>query len=206
MVDTLSVRNIAFLENGPYSLELSAGECCGLSGASGVGKSQLLRAIADVVVHEGECLLAGTPCLSFTPQGWRKAVAMVPAESFWWHDRVGPHFAMDTSEDALLKKLVTRLGFGMDVFNWQISRLSTGERQRLSLVRTLVTKPQVLLLDEPTSGLDKAMATAVEEIVIELCVSGQCSCLWVSHDLEQLARVANRSFQVESKGLVELFL
>lgn len=103
MVDTFTIRNIAFLENGPYSLELTAGECCGLIGASGVGKSQLLRAIADVLVHEGECLLAGTPCLSFSPQSWRKAVAMVPAESFWWHDHVGPHFDTDGGDTVLLK-------------------------------------------------------------------------------------------------------
>jgi ABC-type iron transport system FetAB ATPase subunit len=206
VVDILSIRNIAFLENGPYSLELSAGECCGLSGVSGVGKSQLLRAIADVIVHEGECLLGGIPCLSFSPQDWRKAVAMVPAESFWWHDRVGPHFGPERSESAPLMHLITQLGFSVDILNWQVSRLSTGEKQRLSLVRTLVMRPQVLLLDEPTSGLDKKMAAVVEKIVTEKCAAGQCSCLWVSHDSEQLARVAHRSFNVELNGLVELSL
>ena len=206
MAETLSICDIAFLENGPYSLELSVGECCGLSGVSGVGKSQLLRAIADVIAHDGECLLGGTSSLSFTPQEWRTAVAMVPAESFWWHDRVGPHFGTVPSENILLTSLMTRLGFDTDVLNWEISRLSTGERQRLALIRTLVTKPQVLLLDEPTSGLNKEMAAVVEEIVVEMCAREQCSCLWVSHDLEQLARIANRSFQVELKGLVELAL
>lgn len=206
MAEQLSICGITFLENGPYSLELSAGECCGLSGVSGVGKSQLLRAIADVIAHDGECLLGGTSSLSFTPQEWRTAVAMVPAESFWWHDRVGPHFGTAPGENTLLTSLVTQLGFDTEVLNWEISRLSTGERQRLSLIRTLVTKPQVLLLDEPTSGLNKEMAAVVEEVVAEMCVSGQCSCIWVSHDLEQLARIANRSFQVELKGLVELAL
>jgi len=159
-----------------------------------------------VIVHDGECLLGGTSFLSFTPQEWRTAVAMVPAESFWWHDRVGPHFGTAPGEDILLTSLMTRLGFDTHVLNWEISRLSTGERQRLSLMRTLMTQPQVLLLDEPTSGLNKEMATAVEEIVVELCGSRQCSCLWVSHDLEQLARIADRSFQVELNGLVELVL
>lgn len=206
MAEPLSICGIAFLENGPYSLELSAGECLGISGVSGVGKSQLLRAIADVIAHDGECLLGGTSSFSFTPQEWRTAVAMVPAESFWWHDRVGPHFSTAPGGNILLTSLLTRLGFETNVLNWEISRLSTGERQRLSLMRTLITQPQVLLLDEPTSGLNKEMAAAVEEIVVEMCVSGQCSCLWVSHDLEQLARIADRSFQVELNGLVELAL
>lgn len=204
MLEGLSVRELSFLENGPYSLALAPGECCGLSGVSGVGKSQFLRAIADVAVHEGQCFLGGKPCTDFTPQSWRKAVAMVPAESFWWYDSVGPHFELDTGEEHLFTNLLDRLGFSIDVLNWQISRLSTGERQRLSLVRTLVTKPQVLLLDEPTSGLDKNMATAVEKIVAERCSSKQSSCLWVSHDLEQLARVAQRSYCLEREGLVEV--
>lgn len=206
MVDHFSIHNITFLENGPYCLELSAGECCGLTGKSGVGKSLLLRAIADVIVHGGECLLGNIPCQAFSPQNWRKTVAMVPAESFWWHDRIGAHFRPDKSDDALLMHLVTQLGFSMDILNWQVSRLSTGERQRLSLVRTLVMKPQILLLDEPTSGLDQKMAAVVEKIVTEMCAAGQCSCLWVSHDSAQLARVAHRSFKVELKGLVELSL
>lgn len=203
----LQIHELSFLENGPYSLNLAAGECCGLSGESGIGKSQFLRAIADVAVHDGECLLHGVPCSSFTPQNWRKSVALVPAESFWWHDSVGPHFTAESVENApSLPHLLGRLGFGTDVLNWQISRLSTGERQRLSLVRTLLTRPQVLLLDEPTSGLDKQMAAVVEEIVTEICDKEQSCCLWVSHDLEQLGRIADHSFHLERKKLSEILL
>ena len=200
----LSVRNIKFLDNGPYSMELSSGECCGLNGVSGVGKSQFLRAIADVIAHDGECLLEGVASLQFTPQKWRSAVALVPAESFWWFDRVLPHFAAVPSDDLYLSDLFSRLGFSPDVMNWQVSRLSTGERQRLSLVRTLIGRPQVLLLDEPTSGLDQKMAAVVEEILMEMCVKKECSCLWVSHDQDQLRRIAKRSYTLFRKELTEM--
>jgi UDP-glucose/iron transport system ATP-binding protein len=206
MTTKLTIQSLRFLSNGPYSLELAAGECCGISGASGVGKSQFLRAVADVLPHTGDCALENTPCFSMSPQTWRKQVALVPAESFWWYDTVEPHFGTENHKNAYLCHLIERLGFSLDVLKWQISRLSTGEWQRLSLIRTLITNPKVLLLDEPTSGLDNAMAEVVESIVATRCLKKESSCLWVSHDQEQLARISNRCFQLSRDALVEMDL
>ncbi|MCK5070605.1 MAG: ATP-binding cassette domain-containing protein [Desulfocapsa sp.] len=197
----LLVSNFKFLGNGPYNLKASSGECLGLTGQSGVGKTQFLRAIADVIAHEGNCSLDGNLCSSISPPEWRRMVALLPAESFWWYDTVGEHLDI-SNEDSWLEQILSTLGFSKDVFGWEVSRLSTGERQRLSLVRTLINKPRVLLLDEPTSGLDKQMVQVVEDILRELCVQRQMICLWVSHDLEQLSRVASKIFRVETSGLV----
>ena len=197
----LSVSNLSFLGNGPYTLNVGPGECLGLTGQSGIGKTQLLRAIADVIAHDGECSLEGALCSSISPPEWRKMVALLPAESFWWHDFVGEHFG-DLKEDSWLKEIFSRLGFSKDVLEWQVSRLSSGERQRLSLVRTLANNPRVLLLDEPTSALDKQMVQVVEDILEELCVRRQMICLWVSHDLAQLSRVARNVLKVENSGFV----
>ncbi len=193
---------VSFLGNGPYSLHLVPGECVGITGLSGVGKTQLLRAIADVIPHEGECSLDTKTCQSFSPPIWRSRVAMLPAESFWWHDSVAPHF-LPQVVDGPFKTLLKRLGFSTDVLSWDIRRLSTGERQRLALLRILVNKPQVLLLDEPTSALDPAMLKVVEAIVQEYCEEHSAGCLWVSHDLDQLFRVADRVFRLEVSGLCQ---
>ena len=201
-MEGLSLVNLSFLENGPYSLTIEAGECIGLTGKSGVGKSQLLRAVADVIAHKGDCYLNGTSCLELSPPKWRTMVAMVPAESFWWYDTVGSHFDPKLERvDSL--ELLGKLGFTSDVMSWQISRLSTGERQRLALLRTLVTDPKVLLLDEPTASLDKKMVDAVEQLLADICLLRRTACLWVSHDLDQLFRVAGRVFRVEQDGLTE---
>ncbi|MBL4904028.1 MAG: ATP-binding cassette domain-containing protein [Desulfocapsa sp.] len=201
-MEGLSLVNLSFLENGPYSLTIEAGECIGLTGKSGVGKSQLLRAVADVIVHGGDCYLNGRSCLDMSPPKWRSMVAMVPAESFWWYDTVGSHFDPELERvDSV--ELLEKLGFTSDVMNWQVSRLSTGERQRLALVRTLVTGPKVLLLDEPTSSLDKKMVDVVEQLLADICSLRRTACLWVGHDLEQLFRVASRVFRLEQNGLTE---
>ena len=207
MRSALNIQNISYLDNGPYSLSLQPGEICGLSGTSGVGKSQFLRAIADVLPHDGDCFLGGTACTAMSPQEWRKQVALVPAESHWWYDTVAPHFLNKAKEkDPYLSHLIERFGFSLDVLQWQIGRLSTGERQRLSLIRTLIHSPQVLLLDEPTSGLDSGMTGEVEAVVKECCDKGKTSCLWVSHDMGQLARIASRSFQLKQDSLEEQVL
>ncbi|MBU1138797.1 MAG: ATP-binding cassette domain-containing protein [Proteobacteria bacterium] len=198
----LRLCGLSFLGNGPYSLDILPGECVGLTGRSGVGKTQLLRAVADVIVHEGDCLLDGTACSAVEPPVWRKTVAMVPAESFWWYDTVAPHFAGGMEQGQSLE-LLGKMGFPADVGTWRVSRLSTGERQRLSLVRSLSSAPRALLLDEPTSALDREMVQVVEEIIRDICRKKKIICLWVSHDREQLARMANRIYRVEAQMLVE---
>lgn len=193
---------LSFLGNGPYTLDILPGECVGLMGRSGVGKTQLLRAVADVIAHRGDCLLDGTACSAIAPPLWRKRVAMVPAESHWWYDTVAPHFHGGVGQGKS-SELLKKMGFSPDVGGWRVSRLSTGERQRLSLVRTLITAPQVLLLDEPTSSLDQAMVQVVEEIIADICQMKQTICLWVSHDRDQLCRMAKRVYRVEPQALVE---
>ena len=207
MTPALNIESVSYLNNGPYSLSLQPGEICGLSGASGVGKSQLLRAIADVLPHDGDCYLGKIACSAMSPQEWRKEVALVPAESHWWYDSVAPHLGDKAkAKDPYLCHLIERFGFSLDVLQWQISRLSTGERQRLSLIRTLIYSPQVLLLDEPTSGLDSGTAKEVEAEVRECCDTNKTACLWVSHDMEQLARIGSRSLQLRQDSLEELVL
>ena len=197
----LILHKLSFLDKGPYSIDVESGECVGLTGKSGIGKTQLLRAVADVIVHTGDCFLNEYSCQSMEAPEWRKTVALVPAESFWWHDIVGEHFA-EIDLHGEFANLLKKLGFSLEVMDWQISRLSTGERQRLSLIRTLITRPAVLLLDEPTSSLDKTMTHVVEEMIVDICSSNKTVCIWVSHDMEQLSRVSSRVFRVTPSGLV----
>ncbi|MCK1480551.1 ATP-binding cassette domain-containing protein [Bradyrhizobium sp. 197] len=180
------------------SFDLQDGECVALQGPSGVGKTLLLRSIADLDPNEGTVKLDGTLREAMPAPAWRKRVTYLAAEPGWWSDIVQEHFT--NWDDAL--PLVERLGLPTDCGPWPIQRLSTGERQRLGLVRALMLRSRVLLLDEPTSALDSASAAAVESLIAERIANGT-SVIWSTHDNAQARRVGSRIFLIGTNGGIE---
>lgn len=182
---------------GPINLKINSGQCMGLSGESGCGKSLLLRAVADLDEHKGDVLLNGIHANEVSASQWRKQVAMLPADSQWWFDTVGEHF------NRLDKAMLNKLGFDETALEWSIGRISTGEKQRLALLRLLENNPAVLLLDEPTANLDANNTLLFESIVLDYLQQNNACAIWVSHDLAQLNRVAKLNFKLESGQLVQ---
>jgi ABC-type bacteriocin/lantibiotic exporter with double-glycine peptidase domain len=176
-------------------LQIEPGQCVGLTGASGSGKSLLLRALADLDPHEGRVWLEGVEAGQMPAHQWRRQVGLLPAESAWWHDNVGPH--LSEAPPQWLKAL----GFDAGVLDWQISRLSSGERQRLALLRLLVLQPKVLLLDEPTANLDRDNIERVESLLADVRRSRPLMIVWVSHDLEQLRRNCDPVYRVDGNRI-----
>ncbi len=195
----LEIQNLSFQNRGPYSFRIKAGECVGLRGASGAGKSLLLRAIADLDPRTGSMQLGDIKADAVAAPSWRRAVGLLPAESGWWLDQVGDHF---TDFDTVDVNLLAAVGFDRSVQNWQISRLSTGEKQRLAIVRLLHQQPQCLLLDEPTASLDQALVARVEDLLTTYGRIHNAPMLWVSHDPAQLARVSQHCLFMASDGLL----
>lgn len=197
MAARLTIKRLVTHHIGPLNMELAAGECIALSGPSGAGKTLLLRAIADLDVHEGEVFLDGIACSSIRAHVWRCRVGLLTAESQWWGERMGEHFR--EVDEALLAEL----GFGTDVMQWEVERCSTGERQRLALLRLLQNRPKVLLLDEPTASLDAENIIRVEGLIEKLRHQQQVGVIWVSHDAAQVQRVASRHLLIRSGKMQE---
>ncbi len=182
----------------PINLEVNAGECLSIRGASGAGKSLLLRAIADLDPSEGSVSLDDTSRDAMQAYEWRRLVTYVPAESGWWANTVGAHF----EESDIAAGYLMQFGFSDDTMLWPVDRLSTGERQRLGLLRAIVQDPRVLLLDEPTSALDPE-ATAKIEGVLRGKLDAGVSVIMVTHDAAQAKRLAHRQFVINDGALVE---
>jgi putative ABC transport system ATP-binding protein len=180
------------------SFDLQDGECVALQGPSGVGKTLLLRSIADLDPNEGTVKLDGTLREAMPAPDWRKRVTYLAAEPGWWSDIVQEHFS--GWDEAL--PLITRLGLPHSCGPWPIQRLSTGERQRLGLVRALMLRSRVLLLDEPTSALDSTSAAAVESLIAERASNGT-SVVWSTHDDAQARRVGSRVLVMNAEGGIE---
>lgn len=191
----LVINNLRFQNLGPFHLKVLPGRCAGVSGPSGIGKSLFLRAIADMDENQGRVFLGETERNQLDGPGWRKKVSLLPAESAWWFETVGEHFpCMDFGK-------WHHLGFGEDVQHWPVTRLSSGERQRLSILRVLSAKPEVLLLDEPTANLDRKNVRLAENLLVQYKNETPSALIWVSHDPEQLERVADAVYRLDEKGL-----
>jgi len=199
-MNDLQLSNLIFQGRGPYNLRLVSGRITGLQGASGAGKTLLLRAIADLDPHQGEVQLGDMICAQVPAASWRKTVGLLPAESFWWFDMVGEHFQSPGQD---LTGQLQQLGFEPDVLHWEVSRLSTGEKQRLAIVRLLQNHPRALLLDEPTASLDAANIERTETMLVAYCRQQQVPLLWVSHDPLQLERVADVEYYLENDGTLK---
>jgi ABC-type iron transport system FetAB ATPase subunit len=176
---------------GPFDLAVQRGDCVGITGPSGSGKSLFLRMICDLDPNQGEVELDGEPRSRMAAPAWRRQVVYVPAESGWWADQIADHFPKDRRAPA--NDMAARLGLPADIIGGAVSRLSTGERQRLALIRALLIASPVLLLDEPTSALDGDGAARVEAILTERMAAGLALVL-VTHDPAQAVRLASQRF------------
>ena len=171
-----------------------------MRGASGAGKSLLLRAIADLDPNEGNVRLDGVAREAMLGPLWRRQVAYLAAEPGWWAETVAEHF----DNWPILAQDAARLLLPQGLGGQPVARLSTGERQRLALLRSLERRPSVLLLDEPTAALDQSARDAVEALLAERLAAG-AAILWVSHDSGQCARMARRSLVVTAGRVREEF-
>ena len=195
----LNLRALQPSGQSAVTLELNAGECLGLAGDSGAGKTRLLRAIADMDPHGGEAFLDGVAASAMPAPAWRRRVALLPAESAWWFDSVGEHFGQGGM--ARLHERIEALGLDTDILQRQAAHCSSGEKQRLALLRLLQNDPDILLLDEPTANLDAASRTRVENLIGAYLKTRPAAALWVTHDSAQLQRMADRRFLMRAGQL-----
>lgn len=192
----IKLANFSYAGSPPFSLTIEADTCVGLSGASGSGKTRLLRAMSDLDPWNGTMQLKGTDAHSIPAPEWRRRIGYLPADALWWHDTVGAHFLKDDPFPEGYSWCSA--GFEPDVVHWDISRLSSGERQRLAVLRLLCRKPHALLLDEPTAHLDPQNAQMIEALFVTYQKANHIPILWVAHHPEQLNRVASIQYQMRN--------
>jgi ABC-type iron transport system FetAB ATPase subunit len=154
--------------------------------------------LADLDPHSGEVLLDGAACASMAPAAWRAQVVYQAAEPAWWEATPARHFDAAQLEDARAR--LGGLALRPDILDADIEHLSTGERQRLALLRSLARKPRVLLLDEPTAALDPDGVARVEAMLKSELAAG-LTVLMVSHAPEQARRMASQTWHIEAGRL-----
>ena len=188
----ISNISVGFGEKGLFRnlwLKVAEGERVVITGASGMGKSTLLRCILGFTVPEsGEILVKGTPVTGETVWRLRTHMAYVPQEPElgegtlrqWFEQPFS--FKANTHLKGNLKRLpglLQRLSLPTDLLDADLVTLSGGEKQRVALIAALLLEREILLMDEPTSALDKENSLAVVSL---LRSQKGLTILSVSHD------------------------
>jgi len=191
------------------SFEVQTGELLGIVGPSGSGKSSLLRLLNRLdEPSTGTVYLDGVDYRHLPPRELRRRTGMVMQRPFLFPGDVATNLrfgpaqrgeAMPEDEIASLLERVGLAGFAAQ----EVSVLSGGEQQRVSLARTLANRPEVLLLDEPTSALDEQSKQGIEELVGALVRDHGLTCVMVTHDRDQARRMCHRVIVLEAGRLVQ---
>jgi ABC-type methionine transport system ATPase subunit len=178
------------------SFAVRAEEVFSVVGPSGAGKSTLLRTINRLVEPTaGEVILDGTPTREIQPLELRRRVGMVFQLPALFGDTVEDavlYGARLAGKDADVSHLLGLAGLEPSLASRDPQSLSVGQRQRVSIARALVLKPEVLLMDEPTSALDQSARQRIEDLIGDLNRKLGLTTVVVSHALDQVERIADR--------------
>ncbi len=206
-LDRVTVRKTTTVLLDSVSLAVARGELVGIIGPNGAGKTTLLNVIAGFERFEGVLSLFGRPETHRRSRESRLRVGYIP-QSF----PVDPAFPI-LAVEAVMTGAIGRTGLFRSPGRRQkeeamalmetmrlshlaarpLGQLSGGERQKVSLARAILQRPDILLMDEPTANLDIAVQKEVLDLVDEIHRKEALTVLFVTHDFTMLPVAMGRA-------------
>ena len=197
------------------SLQIGAGEFVGIVGCTGCGKTTLLKAMAGLLeVQDGEILLDGENIFSrrFDRAVLRRKVGMVfqyPeyqlfAESVIADVEYGPRNLGWSNLDVEYRsyEALKQVGIGENLLDVSPLSLSGGQKRRVAIAGVLAMAPKLLILDEPMAGLDPSGREEMLTLLSKLYEERQISIVLVSHNMDDVAKYADRILVMNEGELV----
>ena len=178
---TMIRRGLTLVED--LSVTVAPGQTLAVTGASGTGKTTLLRAISGLSDTDAGTILR--------PEGGLSQVFQEPRLMPWYsaHRNISLVVGGPTP-DLTAVQWLERMGLA-SAGHLPPARLSGGMRQRVSIARALSTDPSLLLVDEPFSALDRPLAKALRADLVELLADQDVITVWVTHDPDEAEEVSH---------------
>jgi putative ABC transport system ATP-binding protein len=192
------------------SVQVRSGEVLAVVGPSGAGKSSFLRLLNRLDEPTGGTVhLNGQDYRELAARELRRRIGMVMQAAHLFSGTVAGNVAFGPRQNGgslsseQIAALLERVGLP-GYKTRDVSNLSGGEAQRVSLARTLANAPEALLLDEPTSALDDVSARGIEDLVLGIIRERRMTCVIVTHNTAQAHRIADRTMILEAGKLVTI--
>ncbi|NMP27728.1 thiamine ABC transporter ATP-binding protein ThiQ [Rahnella sp. SAP-1] len=213
----LTLNNVVYLyQHLPmrFDFHIAAGERVAILGPSGAGKSTLLSLIAGFLTPvEGlpneQLIVLNRQDHTWTAPAKRPVSMLFQENNLFAHLTVRqnmglglhPGLSLNSQQKQALQQLAQQVGLA-DCLDRLPAQLSGGQRQRVALARCLLRSQPILLLDEPFSALDPALRGEMLTLLDEVCRQRQLTLLMVSHNLDDAARIAARTFLIVDGRIV----
>lgn len=200
--------NKTILKN--ISITIDRGDFISIVGPSGSGKSTFLKLCNHLISPtSGSITFKDRNIFGYNPIELRKNIVYCFQTPYLFGDTVGeninfPFLIRNLKPDTQkIHELFSVFHMSTNFLDKNVKNLSGGETQRISLIRSLLFKPEILLLDEITSALDLNNAEIVENVIVSLNKEG-ITVLWVTHNPEQSKKYANKLLTLESSEIKSL--
>jgi putative ABC transport system ATP-binding protein len=186
------------------------GKITTLVGPSGAGKTTLLKLCNGLLSPDsGEIFINDQNIDSYEPVQLRRYVGMALQSAPMISGSVLKNLALPmelqgkqlAEEEA--RNLLTDVGLGASFLHRNSKNLSGGQRQKVSIARTLVNRPRVILLDEITSSLDLASQKEIEALIVKINRKFNTTIIWITHNLEQALTIGEYTWVMMGGKVIE---
>lgn len=218
---SISFNNLTFIRNNEVILNNISGafqsrKITALIGPSGSGKTTLLKMLNGLLSPtSGDIFILDTPIHNYVPTQLRSIVGMALQDAPIIRGTVYENLALPFTLKGkkLSKEKATQflhyVGLNDNLLSRDANDLSGGQRQRLSLARTLLNEPKILLLDEITSALDPKAAGEIEELIKKITYETGVTTIWITHNSKQAMSLSDNLLlmhkgEIALSGVTEL--
>lgn len=211
----LQLENVSFSDGDTSIIKnvsgiIPKGKLTTFVGPSGAGKSTLFRLCNGLISPDGgDIRLYGEPIASMEPTELRKTVGFALQQATMLSGTVMKNLSIpkilqgETLTEEEASSQLQRVGLDEQFLRRNVADLSGGQKQKLSIARTLVNKPKILLLDEITSSLDRVSKQEIEQLIKQLNRDKGVTIAWITHNIEQALSIGDYTWVMMNGSLVE---
>lgn len=211
----IELENVSY-SDGPLKIiknvsgSFRKGKITSLVGPSGAGKTTLFRLCNGLISPtHGTISIYSKNIQEYEPTKLRRNVGLALQNATMLQGTVYKNLQLprtlagETLTEDEAADLLTKVSLDKDLLKRNVGDLSGGQRQKVSIARTLVNQPEILLLDEITSSLDRVSTNDIENLIEKINKENGVTIIWITHNLNQATQIGDDTWVMMNGELIE---